>query len=139
MEIKFYENILPDEAKYIREAVFVTEQGFKEEFDSTDNVSTHLVLFDGDKPAGTCRFFKGDSENEYLLGRLAVLKEYRGAHIGAQLVGYAEELARGKGACVMKLHSQVQARHFYEKQGYTAYGEVDFDEDCPHIWLQKAL
>ena len=39
---------LPDEAKAIRQAVFVEEQGFQEEFDELDNTEavsyTHLTL-----------------------------------------------------------------------------------------------
>ena len=43
-EIKTY-HTLPVEAKAIREEVFVKEQGFVHEFDDTDQIATHLVLF----------------------------------------------------------------------------------------------
>lgn len=55
MFIKLYDEI-PKEAKTIREAVFIKEQGFKEEFDEIDDVAKHVLLFDGDIPVGTCRF-----------------------------------------------------------------------------------
>lgn len=133
-----YENELPKEARKIRETVFVKEQGFKEEFDSTDNISTHLVAFDGDKEAGTCRYYK-DEKGDYFLGRLAVMKEYRSKGVGAALVKAAEKSISSKDGKVLKLHSQLQARKFYEKQGYKPYGESDFDEGCPHIWMSKNL
>lgn len=140
MEIKIYDKILPNEAKYIRETVFVLEQGFKEEFDTTDKVSVHIVAFIDGKAAGTCRYYKDkDDENTYYIGRLAVLKEYRGSHVGAEIIKAAEENIKSEGGKTIKLHSQWQARNFYEKQGYTAFGDADYDESCLHIWMKKEL
>ena len=48
---------LPEEARKIREMVFMQEQGFEEEFDTIDDYAKHLILFDGEVAAGTCRFF----------------------------------------------------------------------------------
>lgn len=28
---------------------------------------------------------------------------------------------------------------FYEKQGYRKTGNIDLEEDCPHIWMYKQL
>ena len=28
-------------------------------------------------------------------------------------------------------------REFYEKLGFKAYGEIDYDEYCPHTWMKK--
>ena len=44
MIIKIYDKI-PGEAKMIREAVFMKEQGFKGEFDETDHLAKHVLLF----------------------------------------------------------------------------------------------
>ena len=30
-------------------------------------------------------------------------------------------------------------KEFYEKQGYQVFGEEDFDEGCPHIWMYKDI
>lgn len=43
MFIKIYDEI-PEEAKTIREAVFIKEQGFKDEFDEIDDVAKHVLL-----------------------------------------------------------------------------------------------
>ena len=101
--------------------MFINEQGFKEEFDELDGISNHLVTFDGNKPCATVRFYEQDGI--YYIGRLAVLKEYRSKHLGAKI----------------RLHSQVQAMPFYQKQGYAPFGERDFDEDCPHQWMKKKI
>ncbi len=137
MKIKVYINSLPDEAAFIRETVFVKEQGFNDEFDKTDSLSTHLVAFYDDKPVGTCRFYNKDGV--YYLGRLAVLKQYRSKRIGAQLVKKAVALIKAGGGKKLCLHSQLQAVPFYEKQGFISYGEIDYDEACPHIWMSKSL
>ena len=138
MIIKNYD-VLPDEAKFIRITVFVEEQGFKEEFDTDDNISTHLVMFDGDKPVATGRFYFDNVRQKYMIGRLAVLKEYRGQGLGGEIVKEAERLIKAKGGTSAFLHSQCRAQKFYEKLGYEAFGVSDFDEDCPHQWMRKSL
>lgn len=130
-------NFLPDEAKEIRIKVFVEEQGFKQEFDELDSICTHLVTFDNDKPYATVRFYEQNSV--YYIGRLAVLKEYRSKHLGAKIVNEAERLIKAKGGKEIRLHSQVQAMPFYQKQGYIPFGEQDFDEDYPHQWMKKEI
>ena len=139
MEIKSY-NALPPQARLIREEVFVKEQGFREEFDSIDKISTHIVITDGDKPVAVGRFYCKNNprgEKEYFIGRLAVMREYRGRGIGASVIKEAERLIKEQGGSCVLLHSQCRAAEFYEKQGYKKFGEIDYDEDCPHIWMRK--
>ena len=108
--------------------MFINEQGFQEEFDELDGISNHLVTFDGNEQDGI-----------YYIGRLAVLKEYRSKHLGAKIVNEAEKIIKQKGGSEIRLHSQVQAMPFYQKQGYAPFGERDFDEDCPHQWMKKKI
>ena len=61
MTIKCFDK-LPDEAVKIRTLVFVEEQGFKDEFDSIDEIATHIVMFDGDNPVAVGRFFPSENE-----------------------------------------------------------------------------
>lgn len=138
MTIKSYD-ALPPEAIKIRTAVFMDEQGFNDEFDRIDEFSTHLVVFDNDEPAAVCRFYFDEKMQEYLIGRLAVVKEYRGKGLGRELVKEAERLIKMKGGKTVSLHSQCQAVPFYERLGYIAFGESDFDESCPHRWMRKNI
>ena len=48
-----------------------------------------------------------------------------------------EKEARKRGAEELMLSAQVQARGFYEKLGYSAYGGEYLDEHCPHIAMKK--
>ena len=138
MYIRVY-HTLPGDAVLIREEVFMKEQGFQNEFDETDQTASHIVLYIENIPAAACRFFPGQPQGEYVVGRIAVRKEYRGHSLGSRVLAAAESEIRMLGGRRVILHAQQQARPFYEKQGYSAYGEPDFDEDCPHIWMKKEL
>lgn len=138
MVIKKY-NCLAEDAMTVRQTVFVDEQGFKDEFDDIDEIATHLVAYDNDKPIATCRFFWSDERKAYLIGRLAVVKDYRGKALGALVIAKAEELIKANGGKAVELHSQEQAMGFYQKQGYSVCSEMEYEEHCPHYWMRKEL
>ena len=138
MKFEIYD-YLPDAAKLVRQTVFVEEQGFVNELDDTDDIATHIVLYDEKKPAATCRIFQGEKSGEYILGRLAVMKDYRGKNIGSRIISEAEKCVLAKGGKILMLHSQCRAKDFYAKSGYTEFGEIGYDEGCPHIWMKKEL
>ena len=136
--IKVFNNLSAD-AMLVRKTVFIDEQGFKDEFDETDKTATHLVAYDGNKPIAVCRFFWSDERASYLIGRLAVIKEYRGLQLGAKMIKKSEELIKKKGGKEVWLHSQEQAVEFYKKQGYRVCSEMEYEEFCPHYWMKKDL
>jgi len=138
MKIKKY-NTLPNEAKEIRTKVFIEEQGFKNEFDDLDFRINHLVMYDGKKPIGTCRFYLDKNKNIWIFGRLAVIKEYRGKHRGAELLKSAEKYILKESGKEIQLHSQCYAEKFYSRLGYEACSDIEYDEHCPHIWMKKIL
>ncbi len=130
----------PSQALEIRQKVFVEEQGFQNEFDAVDLTAVHFVLFDDcDIPIATCRVFEGAEKGTYILGRLAVTKENRGKSMGSLIVKKAEEYVKKIGGEEIRLHSQCHAAGFYEKSGFTAFGEIEYEEDCPHVWMKKKL
>lgn len=136
--IQIYDQ-LPAAAKMIREEVFMQEQGFKNEFDDIDKFSKHLVLELDGIPVGTCRFYRKENTTTYIIGRVAVRKAYRARHLGCMLMEAAEKEAKKIGAKRMILHAQCSAEAFYGKLGYKAFGSLDEDEGCPHIWMEKNI
>ena len=86
------------EAKQVRQAVFVEEQGYtpEQEFDATDALSWHVVALDEETPVGTGRLYVQDGQ--YCIGRLCVLPEYRGQGIGEAMVGLLIDRAMMIGA-----------------------------------------
>lgn len=138
MKIKIYEQ-LPEDAKYIRRKVFMEEQGFENEFDDIDNMCTHILIYDSANPVATCRFYYNDERQSYVIGRIAVLKEFRGKNYGAELLKAAENEITKKQGNSIELSAQVRVAAFYEKYGYVALDEFDEDEGCPHVWMRKEL
>lgn len=138
MEIKIFDSITED-ARYIRQAVFIKEQGFEREYDEIDHIAKHIVIYDDNVAVGTCRVFWCEDESSYHVGRIAVLKEHRGKSLGKLLMSEAEKLAKSLGGKTLKLGGQVRAAGFYDKLGYERYGEEYLDEGYPHIPFVKYL
>ena len=139
MQAKIY-NGLPQEAREIRNKVFIIEQGFENEYDSIDETADHIVMYcEDDVPVATCRVFWSAEMNAYVLGRLAVLKEHRGKNIGSAVVEEAQNHVKKIGGKELVLHSQCRSTGFYHKLGFTQFGDIEYEEDCPHIWMSKSL
>ncbi len=123
----------------LREAVFTKEQGFADpDSDSWDPVSTHLVLYVDGRPAATGRIYRDEAEaGTFHIGRLCVLKEFRGLHLGQQALEALEQEAVRQGARRLALGAQLYAIPFYEKSGFVPSGERYLDEFCMHEMLYK--
>lgn len=138
MYVKVY-SALPEEACWIREIVFVEEQGFAEEFDKLDVIAKHFVLFQEEEPAATCRVYWDEERQQHILGRVAVRREFRRQGLGAAMIGIVEQYIRTHGGSSIHLHAQCRIQEFYEAVGYATYGDIEDDQGCPHIWMKKEL
>lgn len=125
-----------DDAIAVRTDVFVTEQGFHDEFDEIDAYAYHAVLYDGERPVATGRAFQ-EENGGWHIGRVAVRKEYRGKGAGALVMRALEEKLREAGAPGAELSAQLHAVGFYEKLGYRPFGPEYLDEHTPHIAMRK--
>ncbi|MGB5886219.1 MAG: GNAT family N-acetyltransferase [Acinetobacter venetianus] len=121
---------LQQDAKLIRELVFISEQNITEqdEWDDQDAISQHFVVYEQKQPIATARLLVNNS-----VGRVAVLKTYRGQGIGRlimlEIIAYAQAQKRPS----LQLSSQVHAISFYEKLGFSIQGD-EYDEcGIPHI------
>ena len=130
--------ILPDGARDVRITVFVEEQGFEEEFDTIDHRAYHALLTVDGEAIGTGRVFI-EQGTTWHIGRLAVKKEYRAGGRGAKILACLEDIARENGATETILGAQCRAQEFYVQQGYAPYGEVFYEEDCPHVMMRKRV
>ncbi|HPG94923.1 MAG TPA: GNAT family N-acetyltransferase [Dokdonella sp.] len=109
----------------VRIAVFVVEQAVPEdeEWDELDALSEHVVARDPDgRPIGTGRLTAKGT-----IGRMAVLREWRGRGVGEALLRVLLERARERHFNRIEIHAQTHAIAFYERAGFAAYGE-EFDE-----------
>lgn len=118
----------------VRFMVFVAEQKVpkNEEIDAIDPVSTHYVARDHNGMVVACGRLSPDGH----VGRLAVLKPYRGRGIGARILEAILEDAKKSGVREVVLNAPTQARGFYEKKGFKAEGG-EFDEcGIPHVRMR---
>lgn len=129
-----------DDIKNIRTEIFIDEQHFKNEFDDTDKIATHLIVYDNGVPIATGRTFpKEAGSTTYMIGRIAVIKSYRKMSIGSLVVSELEEFAKKNGAEITELSAQVRVKEFYRQLGYKETGNEYLDEYCPHILMRKKL
>ena len=77
------------------------------------------------------------------IGRVAVSKAARGTGAGRAVMEFLEESALERhganGTVRVELSAQDQALPFYERLGYTAYGDGYLDEDIVHHDAFKVL
>lgn len=124
--------------KAIRTEVFTEEQGANasEEFDAYDKTAVFALLYDKDKAVATARLAQTD--NGFKIGRIAVLKQYRGKGLGAVIVRAVCEKAAREGAKTVFVDAQNYAVPFYEKLGFNVIGNQIFDRGLPHIPMRLA-
>lgn len=91
----------------------------REEFDEHDCPgSRYIVLTEDGYPFATCRFYELDKRSA-LIGRVVVLKEYRGKDYGSRVIREAENWIKELGYSEIVLDSRTVAIGFYEKLGYS--------------------
>ena len=124
--------------KQVRETVFVREQRVpvELEWDGLDDRCLHMLAEDHQgNPIGTGRLLPDGH-----IGRMAVLKEWRGRGVGAALLRALMEEGEKRGFRELALAAQVQAMPFYEKAGFVAEGGVFDDAGIPHrnmVWRKS--
>ncbi|MGL5978530.1 MAG: GNAT family N-acetyltransferase [Erysipelotrichaceae bacterium] len=119
----------------LRTEVFITEQKVDPaiEIDDLDQICIHLIAKDNNSIIGTCRIIQdGDY---YKIGRVAVSKKYRGQGIGNEMMLAAERfIPRGS---TIRVGAQLQALPFYQRLGYTSYGDTFLDAEIEHVMMEK--
>ncbi|WP_336042202.1 GNAT family N-acetyltransferase [Acinetobacter dispersus] len=127
---------LQQDAKLIRTLVFIQEQGIAEadEWDEQDAISQHFIIYDQDQPIATARLLQNNS-----VGRVAVLKAYRGQGLGQMIMLNIIDFAKQQGRAFLYLSSQVHAMSFYQQLGFVVQGD-EYDEcGIPHIEMRMPL
>ncbi|MFG2191132.1 GNAT family N-acetyltransferase [Streptomyces sp. NPDC048639] len=133
----------------VRTEVFVGEQGVPAalESDADDRGAVHVLAVGPDGPLGAGRLLhgppaaarNGGDERVGVLGRLAVTRAARRLGVGAALVRTMEGEGRRLGLSAIDLHAQESATGFYERLGYTAYGEEFREAGIAHRSMRKPL
>ncbi|HYN11726.1 MAG TPA: GNAT family N-acetyltransferase [Burkholderiales bacterium] len=120
----------------IRFEVFVKEQGVPAEIelDEADAQSIHALAFDGSQVVGTARLLPDGH-----IGRMAVLKQFRGKGIGSALLVKLVEAAKQRGERTLVLSAQVHAVDFYRAHGFRPQGEVYEEAGIAHQDMRRSI
>jgi predicted GNAT family N-acyltransferase len=114
----------------IREAVFIAEQAVPPEleWDADDATAVHFLALEGEYPMGTARLLPDGH-----IGRVAVLKDWRGLKVGDKLIRAVISEAEHRGLKQQMLSAQVQASSFYERFGFAVVSGEFLDAGIPHV------
>jgi len=124
-------------ARPVRERVFIDEQAVPREleWDEWDEASDHAVALDASGNAiGTARLLPDGR-----IGRMAVLKGWRGMGVGAALLAAMLSRARERSMPRALLHAQIQAAGFYRRYGFSERGEAFLEAGIPHVEMTLDL
>lgn len=114
----------------IREAVFIAEQCVPPEleWDADDDSAVHFLAMEGDYAIGTARLL-ADGQ----IGRVSVLKDWRGLKVGDALMQAVIVEAQNRDLKQQMLSAQVQATPFYERLGFKVVSEEFLEAGIPHV------
>ena len=120
----------------IREEVFIREQSVPVdlEWDEFDAQSRHVLACVNGARIGTGRLLPDGH-----IGRMAVLRQWRGLGIGSALLGALMDIARTLGMRRVLLNAQVQALPFYRRHGFEIEGEEFLDAGIAHHRMARDL
>jgi len=125
------------DARPIRLAVFVEEQRVpvEIEWDDQDDRSLHALAYSEEGRAIATGRLLPDGH----IGRMAVLKEWRGKGVGGAILERLVAAARERGDKEIELFAQTHAREFYRRFGFVESGAVFEEAGIPHQVMRRAL
>ena len=125
-----------DDICAIRYEVFVDEQNVPEvlEIDGLDGEAKHVLTFVDGLPIGTGRILSDGH-----IGRVAVLKNYRGLGIGKSIMKELIKCAQDLSLEKVWLSSQWHAHSFYLDLGFVCVGEIYKEAGIDHIKMFRTL
>ena len=124
-----------DALRAVRRVVFIDEQAIPEdlEWDDSDPVSVHALGVDRDgRPIATGRLL-----DDGHIGRIAVVREWRGRGVGAALFEHLVAAAGERGHRTLFLNAQTQAAEFYARYGFVRAGDEYIEAGIPHIARER--
>jgi len=125
------------EASRIRFAVFVEEQRvpLEMELDEFDPHCVHALAFSREGVAVATGRLLPDAH----IGRMAVLKAWRGRGIGGAILERLVAAARARGEHEVALSAQTHALDFYRRHQFLEEGDTYLDAGIPHQTMRRSF
>lgn len=124
------------EASPIRFTVFVDEQKVPAEIelDEHDAACLHVIARDDGQAVGTGRLLPDGH-----IGRMAVLRDWRGRGVGAAMLSTLMDAARARGDREVVLSAQVHALGFYRRFGFVPEGAEYLEAGIVHQDMRRVF
>ncbi len=136
----------------VRHDVFVVGQGVPVDLerDELDATALHAVALEDGAAVATGRLVDGriDEQGQLVagtpgtvgtIGRMAVAADQRGRGLGRAVLDLLVEIAAARGLPAVELHAQLHARAFYERAGFSPFGEVYLEAGIEHLAMRRVL
>lgn len=126
-----------DLLRAVRKTVFVVEQSVPEqlEWDGLDEQCIHVLAETAAGEAiGTGRLLPDGH-----IGRMAVLKHWRGKGVGSAILEELIAAARERGFESAALNAQTHALGFYARLGFEVVGDEFMEAGIPHRTMRLVL
>jgi predicted GNAT family N-acyltransferase len=126
-----------DELQSVREIVFVREQHVPAEMerDALDPQCVHVIA----RTTGGVAIGTGRLTPDHRIGRMAVLREWRGKGVGDAMLLALVEQARERGWREVGLNAQASAITFYTRHGFLPHGERFVEAGIEHLAMRRLL
>ena len=117
----------------VRQMVFVEEQAVEPDFewDELDAGAVHFLALQNNQPIACLRIIDFKK-----IGRMAVLKEWRGMGLGSALLLEAVAVCKNYGSKSVHLSAQTHAIGFYQQSGFKVTSVEYCDVHIPHVDMQ---
>lgn len=138
-QLKKFEELTSEEVYEIlkiRTEVFIVEQNCPyQDSDYKDQSSYHLFSRENNKIVAYLRILeKGVSYDEISIGRVLVVKEYRGKSLAKELmlnaIKFIENTLKENE---IKISAQAYLIDFYRSVGFKEVSEIYLEDDIPHV------
>ncbi len=125
-----------NDLRAIRTPVFIEEQAVAPDFewDELDASAIHILTQFDNQPIACLRII-----DYHKIGRMAVLKEWRGLGLGAALLLEAVAVCKNYGSKSIHISAQMHAIEFYRKAGFKVTSDEYCDVHIPHVDMQLDL
>ena len=121
------------EAYLVRKKVFIDEQNVSEEleYDEFDDAALHVICKADELVIAAGRILLFDEDA--IVGRVAVLKPWRGKGIGKKIMEFIMDIAKCNGVKTLAANVQIDVQDFYETLGFKPVGEFFLEAGIEHI------
>ena len=133
--------MLLKDAMTVRDKVFAKEQGYLtgSRRDRQDDTAWFANVYHNGVTVATSRMVYSDVNKERIVGKIAVLENYRKCGFGRKMLSALEKIALEEGANKLLVNAQKQAVPFYKKYGFENCGITYIEDNIEMIKMQKHI